>query len=693
MVLKFVPYPPDADLKRQGIALPDSKRPGQTAVYASAWWPSIQPTDYGVHVLADVFESGLSRGPQRALLGSRPRIPHSSPAKLERRYVWQSYGEVDARRRDLGSALYTLFRDGTLGGGDLPTIGVWMVNRSEWQIVDFAAHLYGLVSVALYDTLGPDAVEYVINHSEITVVFASEAHMPTVLNLAGQKCPKLRMIVCVDSLEPQARNALNAWGKEKGVKIVELAELEEQGRKARVEPPKVVPEQVYSICYTSGTTGNPKGAVLTHKSTVAAVSMWCHGVPLDEKDITVISYLPLAHIYGRIIELFITAVGGRIGYFSGDTQMLLDDLQILRPNYLPTVPRVINKIYAGIANMAKQPGLKGAMLRTAIQAKLQRFHATGDWTHPVWDRLVFRKVQQVAGGRIEGLACGSAPVAKDAYDLMKVAFAAMGVEGYGMTETNATITRTMPQDPEASGIAGSPHAFNHVKLVDVPSMGYSAEDKPYPRGELCVKGENCIKEYYKDAENTKKLIDEDGWLHTGDIASVDEVGRFRIIDRVKNIMKLAQGEYVGLERVENCYSACSLLQQVYVHGNSLREYLVGIVIPEPAPFVELVHRATNEKINPDDRAAMERAARDPRVVERVLQELDKEAKHNGLKGFEQIRNIHIELDPFTVENGLLTPTFKARRADVDKKYGPIFEGLYAAGIPARSAKGKGKGKL
>lgn len=102
------------------------------------------------------------------------------------------------------------------------------------------------------------------------------------------------------------------------------------------------------------------GAVLTHKSAVAAVSMWCHGVPIEEKDLTVISYLPLAHIYGRIIELFITAVGGRIGYFSGDTQMLLDDLQILKPTYLPTVPRVINKIYAGIANMAQQPGLKGA---------------------------------------------------------------------------------------------------------------------------------------------------------------------------------------------------------------------------------------------------------------------------------------------------------------------------------------------
>lgn len=173
------------------------------------------------------------------------------------------------------------------------------------------------------------------------------------------------------------------------------------------------------------------------------------------------------------------------------------------------------------------------MLRQAIQAKLQRFHATGDWKHPFWDRVVFRKVQQVAGGRVEGIVCGSAPVAKEAFDLMKVAFSAMGVEGYGMTETNATITRTMPDDPEGSGIAGLPHAFNHVKLVDVPGMGYSAEDKPHPRGELCVRGAHCITEYYKDPENTKKLIDEEGWLHTGDIASVDEAGRFRIVDRVK----------------------------------------------------------------------------------------------------------------------------------------------------------------
>ncbi|EJD44071.1 long-chain-fatty-acid-CoA ligase [Auricularia subglabra TFB-10046 SS5] len=687
MPLKLVPFPPNIDYKKQGIALPGTKRPGQSAVYANAFWPQATPLDYGVSVLGDVFDSGLLFGAQRTLFGHRPRVPHSHPPQLETRYVWETYGQIDARRRDLGSALYSLFRNGELGGGEHPTVGIWAVNRPEWQVVDLTNQLYGFVTVALYDTLGPDAVEYAINHAEVTVVFASAKNLPPILRLAGEKCPKLRLLVSMDELEPSIKPALEAWGQEKGVKVVSMSEIEELGRKHRIEPPKVLPESVASICYTSGTTGNPKGAVLTHKAVVAAVSAWCHGAELDHNK-TVISYLPLAHIYGRVAELFAIALGARVGYFSGDTANLLQDMQILQPDYLPAVPRVLNKIYAGIANMAKQPGLKGAMLRTAIDTKLEKFRRTGDPSHFLWDRLVFSKVKQIAGGRVSGIACGSAPVSRDVFDLIKIAFGGQNVEGYGMTETCATITRTLPFDRDAGGFAGMPHAFCHVKLVDVPAMGYSAEDKPYPRGEICIKSDVCISEYYKDAENTRKLIDEDGWLHTGDVGLVDETGRFKIIDRVKNIMKLAQGEYVGLERCENAYSACPLLQQVYVHGNSLREHLVGIAVPEPAPFAELASRATGEKIAPDDRLALARAARDPRVIERVLQELDKEAQREKLKGFEQIKNIYIEIEPFSVDNGLLTPTFKARRSDVEKKYGKVFEELYAAGIPARKVAAK-----
>ncbi|KAH7107805.1 long-chain-fatty-acid-CoA ligase [Auriculariales sp. MPI-PUGE-AT-0066] len=688
MVFEIINTPANFDIKTQSKELPGTKRPGQTAVYTSQAWPQEHPIDYGVYTLGDAFESGMSRGAQRECLGHRPIIPHSNPIQRERRYVWQTYGEVDQRRRDLGSALYAMFQQKKIGGGELPTVGIWSTNVPEWQIVDLTAQLYGFVSVALYDTLGPDAVEYVINHSETTIAFATAVHLPSLLKLAGEKCPKLKAIVSIDPLEPQARQALQAWATEKHVDLFAFTELEAIGRKNRIEPPNVTPDQIASICYTSGTTANPKGAILTHRNILAGVAMMLHGADLDPNKVTVISFLPLAHIYGRIIELLAISAGGRIGYFGGDTLQLMDDIQILKPDYMPSVPRVLNKIYAGIMAQTKAPGLKGALLRQAIKSKLENYRATGNTDHAFWDRVVFRKVRALTGGNLVGITSGSAPLSPEVFDLIKIAFGGKVVEGYGMTETNATITRTVVHDPTGSGLAGFPHAFTQIKLVDVPDMGYTAEDKPFPRGEICVKSDACITSYYKDPENTKKLIDADGWLHTGDVGLIDECTRLRIIDRVKNIMKLAQGEYIGLERIENAYTSCPLIQQVYVYATSLREYTVGLVVPEYAPFAGLAERVTGEKVDPADRAALERAAKDPRVVEALLRALDKEARKAGLKGFEQVKNIHIELEPFSVDNGLMTPTFKARRQQVDLKYKDAFEALYAHGPIARAAKAK-----
>ena len=199
----------------------------------------------------------------------------------------------------------------------------------------------------------------------------------------------------------------------------------------------------------------------------------------------------------RTIELDVTATGGLIGYSTGSPLRLLEDLQILKPNALAAVPRVLNRIYQAIAANLHAPGLKSALFRRGVAAKLERLKQTGDHTHPFWDRLVFNKVRAIIGGRVDLLGNGGAPLNPEIMDFLRVTLACNLIQGYGMTENCGTCTRPFPKDPTAAGTVGSPQRVNEIKLVDVPNMGYRVSDKPYPRGEICVRGANCFTEYYK----------------------------------------------------------------------------------------------------------------------------------------------------------------------------------------------------
>lgn len=610
------------------------------------------------------------------MLGHRPQVS-AKPLKFADHYVWESWGSVDDRRRALGSALYSLFKKGELGGGELETVGTWAQNRPEWQIIDLACHAYSKVGVSIYDTLGKDVVEYIIDHAHLTVVFTTSDHIPTLLKLK-QKVPMLKMIVSIDDLSEDGKRILGEWGQTQNVKVTEMRELEALGKANLVDviPPK--PEQLASICYTSGTTSMPKGALLTHMNIAFAVSANLYGLDLPD-DGSMISYLPLAHIYGRLAEFCMMAVGGRIGYFTGDPLRLLEDCQILKPHMFPSVPRLLNRIYQAASAAGDLPGLKGALFKKAVAAKLERLRTTGSYTHAFWDRLVFRKVRAVLGGNIMMVVSGSAPINPDVLDFLKIAMCSEILEGYGMTENGGTITKTWVNDSTASGTVGPPQVSTEVKLVDVPSMNYTSEDKPFPRGEICARGPNVITAYYKDEKNTREAIDDEGWFHTGDVGMLDNNGRFKIIDRVKNIMKLSQGEYVALEKIENTYSSSPAVAQLYVHGDGLQSYLLAVVVADPIYLSNTVSSVTGTKIEPTDLQGLEKVCRDERIIQTFMKQLDKEAKKHGLKGFETVKRIHLTIDPFTVEEGTLTPTFKIRRKDAYTKHKEALEALFALG--------------
>lgn len=214
-----------------------------------------------------------------------------------------------------------------------------------------------------------------------------------------------------------------------------------------------------------------------------------------------------------------------------------------------------------------------------------------------------------------------------------------------MTENCGTCCLNYADDNKSSGTVGAPQPVNEVKLVDVPEMGYTSEDKPYPRGELCTRGANHFIGYYKDPENTKKTIDAEGWIHTGDVAAVDYAGRIAIIDRVKNIMKLSQGEYVALEKVENIYSTVSLLQSCFVYGDSLRDHIVAVVVPDPVAITELSRRLgltiAIGQLDPTNHAVLDEIVRHPKVYEEIMGSMNAEAKKAGLKGYVRINGVTV----------------------------------------------------
>jgi len=379
-----------------------------------------------------------------------------------------------------------------------------------------------------------------------------------------------------------------------------------------------------------------------------------------------------------VVELLAVAIGGCIGFFTGDPLRLLEDAQFLKPHFFPSVPRVLNRVYQSAMAAGNAPGLKGALFRMAVKTKLDQLHATGINTHPLWDFLVFNKVRAVLGGNIVLVSTGSAPISAEVIDFLKIAFYCEVTEGYGMTENCGACTHTIKDDPSCAGTIGPPQPICELKLVDVPAMNYMSDDKPNPRGELCVRGANCFVGYYKDEKNTRDTL-KDGWLYTGDVAEIDSQGRFKIIDRVKNIMKLAQGEYVALEKVENTYTACPIVQQIYVHGDSLQSYLLAVVIPDPVVLAPLASAVFGRKITPNDTNALKEAVKDPRVIQEVLKLLSAEAKKNKLAGFEHVKRIHLSMNPFSIEDNTMTPTLKLRRKDAYAKYKAELDALYALG--------------
>lgn len=359
-------------------------------------------------------------------------------------------------------------------------------------------------------------------------------------------------------------------------------------------------------------------------------------------------------------------MSGSIGFFKGDIAELPMYLQELKPTFFLTVPRLLNKFKTQIEFMSKAlPSEQQMMFKKAyMHKKLEIEKGSFNFNSPL--DAAFSQIRNLFGGRVKLMVVGSAPISPEVFEFYKVVLGCHVIEGYGATETCGAATAQVPGD-STIGHVGSPLVNCCIKLADVPQMGLVAERDN--KGEVLVKGSNIFKGYYKDPEKTKYALDQDGWYHTGDIGVINENGCLKIVDRVKNIFKLQQGEYIAPEKIESAYLACDLIAQIFVHGNSFKSNLIGIVVPNEAALAAWAkERGVDLNIKDLSRNSMLKGD--------ILNCMEQAAKQKGLKGFEKVKDIFVHSEPFSIQNGLLTPTFKTKRAELIKYFSNQINQMY-----------------
>ena len=569
-------------------------------------------------------------------------------------------------------------------------------------VADLAAMSQRLYSVSIYDTLGPDTTEYIINHSELVCVATSLNHVTALLKLKP-RLPTLKLIMVLDPISSgelpgeSKADILNSLAAEVGVSIHYIKDVEALGESNPLPMKAPTPDDIVTINYTSGTTGNPKGVVLPHRAAWAAANVSMMFFPTTPSAV-LCSFLPLAHIFERLGENSALSAGASIGYFHGDITQLVDDLKLVRPTQFSGVPRLYNRFGGAIkAATTEQPGFKGALSRHVISTKLAAINDKHNPTskHAIYDRIWAKKVAAGIGlDRAANMVSGSAPIDPTLHQFLRVCFANSFVQGWGMTESYALGLIQDSVNDYSTGTCGGVVPATEACLVDVPDMEYFSTDKPFPRGELVVRGSTIFREYLGNPEETAKTLDAEGWLHTGDIATIDAQGRFKIIDRKKNVLKLAQGEYISPERIENVYLAnCPWIATAYVHGDSQQAFLVALLGVAVDMFPAFASKVLGEKIEVGDVESLRKAITDKRVEQAVLKELLRVGKKSKFNSYENVKAVRLFIDPFTIDNELLTPTLKLKRPQTVKKYRKELDDCYEEALAAEASGKNTKAKL
>jgi long-chain acyl-CoA synthetase len=605
----------------------------------------------GFQTMQDLIVRAFRFYPDRVYLGARPFVD----GKFLPEFQWKTYEECGKLAYALGSGLTRL----NINSGS--NIGVYAPNCAEWVHTVNASALYGFVIASLYETLGPDSLAYLIGHSQMTTILVATKYIDRLSAVLVENRHKVDNVIVIDA---QMLSSTKEKLASAGITVYSLDEVLAFGREQILPLPKIDPEAPHFICYSSGTTGSPKGVIISHRSFVSNLIAGRSGFGRAEV-VAHISFLPFAHVFERIMCGGVTVIGGRMGFLSVLTN-IMQDVALIKPTCFAAVPRIFIRIYDGFYAKLKtaSPIARGIFNLCYVAKKYCQLH---DLPVNIWDKIFFNKLQAMIGGNANELIIAGAAVDPAIHDFFQVAMGAPVRNGYGCSESG-TGNICSPDDVKLSrpGVVGGPLINAMCRLEKVPEF-----DDP-ECGQICIGGECVCSGYLHDEEMTRQLFcdEERRWVRTGDVGKWDH-GYLKVVDRVRSIFKLSQGEYVSAEMVTQAYEEnVPFLQQLYVYGDSGRTCLIGFIVPKRAEVAKFLGKET---ISDEEFA---QACKSENLKNAVLEQMNAAAKAKQLFGFQWVKAIHLDHREWTPDNNLLTPTLKVRRKALADFYAKEIEEIY-----------------
>lgn len=585
-------------------------------------------------------------------------------------YMWRSFVETEYAAACFGRGLREL------GLKPRENIVIFAETRAEWLIAAHGCFKQNMTVVTIYATLGDDGIAHGINETEVTTVITSHELMPkfkSVLNIT----PKVKKIIFMEDQLHQT----DVTGFKEGVELIPYSRVVELGEKSKIDGVAPTPDDTAIIMYTSGSTGTPKGVLLSHANCIATMKNFCDIFKIYPDDV-LIGFLPLAHVFELLAESVCLLTGVPIGYSTPLT--LIDssskvmkgckgDASVLKPTCMTSVPLILDRISKGInAKVNAETPMKKAFFKFAYQYK-SKWVARGFQT-PILDKILFKKIARLLGGRIRSVMSGGAPLAPDTHEQIQLCLCVDMIQGYGLTETTAGAAVTDKWSMEYS-VVGAPSSCNDVRLINWEEGNYRVTNKPYPQGEIVVGGGNVSKGYYKLPGKTEEdFFEEDGsrWFRTGDVGEIHHDGVLKIIDRKKDLVKLQAGEYVSLGKVESELKTCAVVENICVYGDSTKQHTVALIVPNPVALDEIAERQGLRGMDFDQLCSS------PVMEKAVVQELAEHGKKCKLHRFEIPTAVTLCKDIWTPDMGLVTAAFKLKRKDIQERYKNEISRMYAS---------------